>query len=252
MNETFLAAIVIIASTVVVALLFYRVSHWLVGPKPETASKELSGSILGRVSALHALILGLVFAQLALDYRVLQKDLGSEADTVIQIVTDARLHGGEGADGIISGTKDYVDAVVNHEWQDFASAKAEGSAGRVAWLKIYKQTLNLNSETAVQKMLHDNLVAKARALETLRNKRLNIAGGSNQIAFWFAAIAGLVIISVSYFAFAPSGVNLAFVSLFGAYNGITLFLIYALVNPYVAPGAIQPDVLIHASSLIGQ
>ncbi|WP_377189617.1 bestrophin-like domain [Ruegeria meonggei] len=252
MNQTLLTAFFIIAGTVVMILLVYRATHWLVGREPESVTKELSGSVLGRVSALHALILGLVFAQLALDYRVLQTDLGSEADTVRQIVTDAQLHGGAGTEDIIAGAKDYIDVVVTQEWQDLASAKAVGSAGRTAWLEIYQGTLNLESDTAVQKRLHDNLVAKARALDTFRSKRLNIASGSNQVPFWFAAIAGLVIISVSYFAFAPSGLNIVFVALFGVYNGITLFLIYAFANPYVPPGALEPVALSHVRVLIGQ
>ncbi|RBW55003.1 hypothetical protein [Ruegeria sp. A3M17] len=252
MNETLLTAIVIIAGTVIAILLVYHVSHWLVGPEPDAVTKELSGSILGRVSAIHALILGLVFAQLALDYRILQSDLGSEADTVLQIVTDAKLHAGKGSEDIIDGAKDYIDVVVTQEWPELAAADGSIGAGRDAWMKVYQGSLNLVSDSPVQQRLHDSLVVNARKLDQLRSKRSNIANRSNQAPFWFAAIAGLVIISISFFAFAPSGLNIVFVALFGVYNGITLFLIYSFANPYAPPGALEPVALSRVGVLIGQ
>ncbi|WP_170406964.1 hypothetical protein [Ruegeria arenilitoris] len=252
MNETLLTAIVIISGTVIAILLVYHISHWLVGPEPDSVTKELSGSILSRVSAIHALILGLVFAQLALDYRSLQSDLGSEADTIMQIVTDAKLHAGDGSEDIIAGAKDYIDVVVTQEWPDLAAADGSADAGRAAWLQVYQGSLILTSDTAVQKRLHDSLVANARELDQIRSKRINIANRSNQAPFWFAAIAGLVIISISFFAFAPSSLNIVFVALFGVYNGITLFLIYSFANPYSPPGALEPVALSRVGVLIGQ
>ena len=58
--------------------------------------------------------------------------------------------------------------------------------------------------------------------------------------FWVVAIAGFALISLPYFVFEPSPENMMLLSIFAAYNGLVLYVIYATGHPFVSPVAVDP------------
>jgi hypothetical protein len=87
----------VVIATVAGFLAIYVIAHVLAGRSPDQASKDLAGSIVLRISGLHGLVLGLVFAQLAGEMRQLQSALVDDAAYVTQIHRNAGLHGGPGS-----------------------------------------------------------------------------------------------------------------------------------------------------------
>ncbi len=50
-------------------------------------------------------------------------------------------------------------------------------------------------------------------------------------------------ITVPYFVFTPSLINILLIASLAIYNGVVFFLIYSLSNPFSQPLAIQPTSL---------
>ncbi|MCY0153015.1 hypothetical protein OEG86_13090 [Hoeflea alexandrii] len=56
--------------------------------------------------------------------------------------------------------------------------------------------------------------------------------------FWFAAMAGVVLIALAYYPYPVQRHNVMLIVMFGAFTGLVLFFISAFSNPFDPPGAI--------------
>lgn len=74
-----------------------------------------------------------------------------------------------------------------------------------------------------------------------RVKRENHADNAISRMFWFAALAGVVLIALAYFPYPVVRHNIALIAMFGAFTGLVLFFIYAFSNPFSPPGEIGPE-----------
>ena len=50
----------------------------------------------------------------------------------------------------------------------------------------------------------------------------------------------MIFIALAYYSYPPTRRNVILISLFGAYTGVILFLIYAFSNPYMQPAELSP------------
>ncbi len=73
-----------------------------------------------------------------------------------------------------------------------------------------------------------------------RRRRQIGSKGNVPPMFWVVAIAGFALISLPYFVFEPSPENMMLLSIFAAYNGLVLYVIYATGHPFVSPVAVDP------------
>jgi hypothetical protein len=67
-----------------------------------------------------------------------------------------------------------------------------------------------------------------------------IAVGIFDLRLAILFIAGFALISLPYFVFEPSPENMMLLSIFAAYNGLVLYVIYATGHPFVSPVAVDP------------
>ena len=74
-------------------------------------------------------------------------------------------------------------------------------------------------------------VRHIRAHDVRAHRRMMFAG---------AGLIGLFLVVVSYFNFRPSPINLTLLAAFAAYNGLILFFIAAMNNPFADPVALEP------------
>ena len=231
---------IIIAASVVGVFVVYFAARRLAGPDVPDATRELSGAVGFRIAGLHGLIIALVFAQLALVFRNLEAELIEEAQTVSSIYLDARRHGGDGAATIAEAARQYVDLVLERDWDDMRAGKAASDdEAETAIATIYDGALTLSHATPVEDSLRDELLHNVRHLSDLRFAREGQTQSQKGFAFWFAAISGLVLMSACFFAYQPTRKNLALLAAFGLYNGIVFALIVAYTNPFTAPGALR-------------
>ncbi len=243
MTHSIAAACAILLATICTVIAVYLVAHRIAGRHVEEATKDLASSVVFRISALHGLIIALVFAQLALGFRTLETDVIGEARVVGNIYSDAARHGGAETTAIRDSSRRYVQIVLDEEWP--ALARGEGLSERAwrEWDTIYTATLALEGDTPRLQMLRTALADNARRLAELRDLRESHSFQTARQPFWFAAISGLVLMSAGYFTFAPTRRNIAVLGLFAVYSGIVFYLIYSFSNPFAPPGALQPTSL---------
>ena len=89
---------IFVIATIGLTLGCYFVMRWLTGGDPEAKDRDLASSVIFRISALHGLILALVFAQEMVEYQQLRFESTIEANAIADIYNDARRYGTDESD----------------------------------------------------------------------------------------------------------------------------------------------------------
>jgi len=229
----------IILATIAGVLLAYFGSRALLGSEPEDPTRDLAGSVLFRVSALHGLVLALVFASEVVEYQALHLETAHEVNAISDLYYDAARYGPE-ADRVQGLLIDYLAVIPDAEWRNLGRAGMLSGAAWAAWDEIYDILLDLTPETARQEVLRAKMLTALDVVADNRDLREHHAQTALNALFWSAALVGVVLISAGYFIYPPTRPNLILLGVFGSYTGLILFTIYAMSNPYSDPGALDP------------
>lgn len=229
-----------IGGTILLTLASYFAMRWATGGDPDGKDKELASSITVRISALHGLILALVFAQEMIEFQQLKYESAVEADAIADVYFDAGRYDPIEGLGIQHALAEYLRVVIDQEWNELG---ATGELSQTAWDQwdvAYRAVLDLNPASTRQLSLRDHMLKQTQAIAETRVKRDNHGPDTINLMFWFAALSGVILIALAYYPFEPTRRSLILISLFGAYTGIILFFIYAFSNPYSPPAALAP------------
>ncbi|MYM57123.1 bestrophin-like domain [Thalassovita mangrovi] len=229
----------IIIATVAVVFMVYFTTRFLLQVEPEERTRDLAGSVLFRISALHGLVLALVFASEVVDYHQLAYESAVEVNAISDVYYDADRYGDE-ANGVRDALRDYLGFIPSQEW---ASLAQDGTLSGEAWGKwsaAYAATLDLVPATPRQEALRANMLKKIHVIAESRDLREYQAKSGLSSVFWIAALVGVLLVSVGYYTFPPKRDNLILIGIFAGYTGFILFTIYAMSNPYGAPSALEP------------
>ena len=234
-----LAAVIVLASCTL-ALLPYLLARKILLPRTDDHSKELAGSVMFRVGALHSLILALVFAQELLNFNEARHTMTREAAFVGNIYYDLKRYDDAATKSAQDDLIEYANIVLNREWETLSTSGRLVEQAWEKWKTAYLEILDLVPQNTRQEALKDIMVDQARELSELRLNRESAAlVGTNQL-FLFAAVAGIVIMSIAYFPFPPTTVNLTLLLTFGVYTGLVIYFIVVFSNPFSGPGVIEP------------
>lgn len=236
-----LAGIAVVGGCVLLTLATYLLARSLLLPILHDDSHDLAGSIVFRISALHGLILALVFAQELVNANGLRATAAREATLAGNIYYDLGRYGGPDTPEIQRQVALYVMTVAEAEWEALGRGEPLLEDAWGHWRAAYESILALEPVSLRQTSLRDTMLASAREISGLRNKRELSASTGIDPLFWVAALIGVLLTAVSYFPFAPKAVNLVLLSAMSAYTGIVIFFILAFANPYSGAGAISPD-----------
>ncbi|MEM7743046.1 MAG: hypothetical protein AAF409_04975 [Pseudomonadota bacterium] len=235
-----LTAAVFVLGTVALVFAVYFAARATLAPRMGDDTQDLAGSVIFRVSALLGLILALVFAQELVQFREIRSALISEATAVADIYHDVARYGTPSEAEIQQALSQYVREVINVEW---ALLSSDGSLADDAWVQrehVYLALLDLEPETTRQETLRAHMMQKIQLIAELRQMRENAAIHNMSALFWTAALAGIVLVTLPYFTFRPSALNLLLLAVYGGFTGLVLFIIYALSDPFGGPGALPP------------
>jgi hypothetical protein len=214
--------------------------RWFTGGDPSTHTRDLASSVIFRVSALHGLILALVFAQEMVEFQQIKFDGAVEANAVADAYYDSERYDEKAKAEIQAPLAEYLKIVINDEWSKLGSTGFLSPAAWAQWDIVYNKVLDLEPATKRQESLRDNMLASIHTIALTRDKRENHGSDPLNGMFWLAAVSGVVLIALGYFPFPPEQHNLLLICMFGAFTGIVLFFIYAFANPYSPPGALTP------------
>lgn len=239
-----LIALGTIAATIVSVLATYLLARLILAPEPEDRTRDLAASVLFRISALHGLVLALVFASEVVEYHQLSFESAIETNAVSDAYYDAARFGGEETTAIQAALRSYLEIASSSEWDSLGQREGLLPAAWRAWNDAYLAALDLTPQTPRQEALRDNILAKIHLIAENRDLREHHAKTSLGTLFWIAALAGVLLISVGYYPFPPKRDNLILLSIFATYTGFILFTILAMSNPYSAPAALEPVLFI--------
>ncbi len=234
-----LGATIFVVLTCALSLLFYAIARRLLARRTSDDTGRLADSVVFRIGALHSLILALVFAQEEVNYASLHETVSTEVAAIGDIFYDLARYDAEANRPLQEQVVGYVEIVAETEWSALAAGGLSTDAW-IAWDSVYVGVLDLEPQSGRQTSLRDSLLRDLDIISDSRNDRELAAIESVTDIFWFAAIFGLILVVTSYFNFKPSPINLALLTGFAAYNGLILFFIAAMNNPFADPAALQP------------
>ncbi|MBD9526530.1 hypothetical protein [Paracoccus sp. PAR01] len=232
-----------IGGTVAISLITYALTRHLLAPGEAPHHREMAGSIVVRLGALQGLILALVFAQEMESYQRLEGVLSSEASAVADIYNDAIRYESPTAEPVRAAMLRYLDVVTTQEWHEDGPGGQLLPEGWNAWDAAYREVLDLIPQTPRQAALHNNMLARIHDIADARDQRDRSWTLPTFAIFWFAAVSGMILISAGYYIFPPERQIIVLLSIFSAYTGIVLYMIFAFSNPYSPPAAMQPEAL---------
>lgn len=105
---------------------------------------------------------------------------------------------------------------------------------------VYLGVLDLVPETPRQVALRAHMLDKVQKIAELRQERENTALHRISPLFWFAALAGIILVTLPYFIFSPTRLHLALLSVYGGFTGLIMYVIFAFSDPFGGPGALEP------------
>lgn len=229
----------IILATVLTVLAVHCGARKVMRTDPEEQTRDLAGSVLFRISALHGLVLALVFASEVVEYNQLAFESSAEVNAISDVYYDADRYG-QDAQAVQDALRDYLRIVPTEEWK---SLGIDGELSPQAWAHwdgAYTAILDLEPSTTRQTALRANMLEKIHAIAENRDLREHQAKSSLGTLFWAAALVGVLLLSIGYYPFPPNRDNIILLSVFAAYTGFILYTIFAMSNPYSAPAALEP------------
>lgn len=242
--STFLAAVCIVGS-IGLALSFYALGRRFLVNRIDEHSKDMASSIIFRVSALHGLILALVFAQELLNYNKVRTVVAQEAIAVGDVFFDLGRLDPDATLEIRKSLANYAHIVVHEEWERLGNGEGLSPAAWRHWEAAYQGALDLEVKGHRNETLSAHVVSTIRKISGYRRARENAADFGLNPLFWTVAFFGIMFISVPYLTFPPTFMNITMLSIFGAYTGLVIFVIAAAANPYNAPAKLQPIGMTH-------
>jgi hypothetical protein len=241
---------IFVGGTITLTLASYFLMRWITGGEAETHEKDLASSVIFRISALHGLILALVFAQEMFSYQQLRLQTAIEANAIADIYFDAGRYGGGHHVAVQKELNDYIQVVVGEEWQELGKTSRLSAQAWAQWDAAYNAVLDLVPANPREQSLRNHMLDRIYVIADSRTKRESTVADSMNAIFWFAALSGVFFIALAYYSYPPRRRNILLISMFGAYTGIILFLIYAFANPYTQPAELSPGPLLRLQDQI--
>jgi len=235
-----LEILLFVGGSVVVTFACYFAARVVLHSRGNEHTRDLSSSVVFRLSALHGLILALVFAQELLTYNGLRESTNREANLVEAIHFDLKRFGVDRTGTLQRELARYAKTVLEQEWSLLATKRQLSDKAWSHREAVLKGVLALQPKSPAETWLRSRMLQKLASLEDERNRREIAAITSISDIFWVVALVGLALVSASFFSYTMSVTNVALLCFFAVYTGIVLFVINAIDDPFSAPGRIDP------------
>ena len=180
-----------------------------------------------------------MFAQEQVNYTKVRGLLTTEAAAVADVYYDLDRYGANTSTALQASLRAYVHAVRGIEWTSLSEGRLHGEAWGL-WDRVYRGVLDLEPQTPRETALRGNMLQDLDRISDSRSQREVAALGTVTWLFWVAALFGFALVVMPYFTFAPTPLHLMLLAVFAAFNGLVLFVIAAMANPYAEPAALEP------------
>jgi hypothetical protein len=254
MNTPALGVSVFILVAVLSTLICYGMARVLLKSRIGADSELLARGMLTRVGALHALILALMFAQEMADYRDISRIVSKEASAIGDVYHglleyDAEDQQSTGA--IRDLIFDYVKKAVEVDRAELAG----GHISQRTWInyhRINRELRDLQPDNGDQEDLRAQMLADWDAVSDFHLRLRTIARYEAPGFFWLVIISGFLAVAILCYAYSPTVANLAMLGTYAAFNGLIMYVIFSIANPFTGALAIDASVLDNLLALMGK
>ena len=253
MNTPQLGVLVFILVAVLSALTCYGMTRMLLKSRIGQDSELLTARIIAPLGALHALILALIFAQEMADYRDVSRIVSKEASAISDVYHSLQEYDDENLQSTAAIRDLIVDYVKTVLVADRA-ALAEHRLSHQTWInyhRINKQLTNLQTTNNNQEDLRAQMLSDWDTVSGFHIRLRAIAEYEAPNFFWIVIIAGFIAVVIPFYVYSPKIANLMILSSYAAFNGLVVYVIFSIANPFTGPLAIESTILENLLAMMG-
>ena len=236
-----LSAVLFAAIATIAAFSLYFVLRWFLMRHVGEDTKLISGPSIQRMGTLYALILAFVFAQEYSDYNEINATTTREAGAIASVYHGLRKYDFEKTREIRRAVAKYVETVISEEWSLLSAHRLSHNAWK-HYREVEVKLLHLAPQGLFQSGLRAQMIQDWDIVSRSRIARVSFAVYGVPEFLMGVCIAGFFFAVAPYFAFTPKVANLFLISLHAFFNGLIIYLILAVANPFSQPARIEPDV----------
>jgi hypothetical protein len=233
-------AIAIIVSTLF-AVSFYFVVHrfWSMDLTDDT--RKTADNVATRIGVIHALVLGMMFANVRVEFNEMILAVESEASALVRLYNALERQGGEEMKGARGQLREYVRFIANEQWPALRELRVPPTdrelSGRPLLDRVWEELDKLEPAPGVlhlKELLDD--------VEDYRIQRLFDVKGKTLPVFWYIAIIGYLFTLLTLSLPPPTLRRYILVSLYSSMVAVVLLGVFVLTHPYSSAAGISPDV----------
>ncbi len=244
---SWLGAVLFASVATIAALGLYFTLRWFLSRHAAGDTQAISGPSIQRMGTLYALVLAFIFAQEYLDYNEINATTTREAGAIASVYHGLRKYDFENTREIRRTVAKYVETVILEEWHLLAAHKLSPNAWK-HYREVEVKLLHLAPRGLFQSDLRSQMIQDWDIVSRSRIARVSFAVYGVPAFLMGVCIAGFFFAVAPYFAFVPKAANLFLISLHAFFNGLIIYLILAVANPFSMPARIEPaafEMLMH-------
>jgi uncharacterized Tic20 family protein len=212
---------------------------------PDT--RDLAGSGLFRIASIFGIVVGLVFSQLVAGFSSVQDRINREAASLLTIGKLLNEFGGEQATALISDTQIYLEDL----HRKLANTnKSDNSAVDKAAMYLHLRAGDLVPAAPIQELIKAQIIQQTDILIKSQIQRVDKSLNKGMVAFMVYFIVCFILILYLMSINRINWQNIMIISVFSGFMGLTAIIMFALSDPFQAPGKVSANSYLEASNYI--
>lgn len=221
------------------AAVIFVFSHRVLRLEFGAETRDLAAAAVRLLGVLHALLLGLLFADAQVEYSRIRREVENEATTLSNLVNDLNWYGGSEAGDIRELVKRYTRDLIDTEWALLGDDRLSEQASALAF-EIKGRILDLDTADPRQERLQATMLSEVTKLADIRHDRFYDSRDRLPSMFWIMMFSGFAIICFLFVVYSFTWINLIIMSLFPFFFGVVSFMLFAFSDPFDSYLGVSP------------
>jgi uncharacterized protein DUF4239 len=246
MTPTLLAGVLVVGGSALAGVGgLFAVVRWLPSARGYRDS-DVKGVFFGAVAMLYAVLLAFVVVTVWSDFADAGRATQAEATRASALLRDASAFDAATRQRVRQRVLDYVQVVIEDEWDSLASGDPSRSAVR-AFDSLWAEYAGVPERRPEAETMYRESISRLNELGEYRELRVFASQATMFTPMWILLVAGFVVCMVFTYMFRMDSLAThAFaVGSIAALVGFVLFLIFALQHPFAGEIEISPDPFRH-------
>lgn len=234
-------ALLLMGITTLIGLLVYFLSYRMLATSQSKETRRATSNLFRSIGILVSLFLSLTFADVMLELNQIEVSIEREAVMVEDIHRDLGRYDSPRARRAQVLLVDYIQAVIVYDWPALANDKLSKEVREIL-LQLEYETLYLEDDTEVQKILRPRIISDVAMVYDLRLTRLEQALAKPPL-FLIVVVFGFLATMACFGPHSPNRLTVVLLTLYTSLIGLVIYLILAYSDPFQGATRIEPTSL---------